>query len=286
MNEISSSNNVESVAAYQGEDQSLFYVVPNDIIKMIFSYLSEDLGRVAKVCLRWRETAYNVLQLKDKEALEKYGAFGAAEWKKYFGEVVEAPPIPRGIFAWFDGPSVKTEGPGGKRGETGLLFLMPAKVNGEDLSLNSMNEVAKNAIGAWQTKYIHYDLDVRHYYGKNSVGKSYWVWMSKALLLNSRNKTYEKQKSMVKDLGNGHELPKVLEAVVLNIIWYVSHAGERLFSNNPWTYIRCQESIGGQWPLIVGGFALGGLVIYYNGFDDDDYGVAACRKFRPLGFGK
>ena len=42
-----------------------------------------------------------------------------------FWREVEALPIPRGIFAWLDGPSVKTEGPGEKRGETGFLFLMP-----------------------------------------------------------------------------------------------------------------------------------------------------------------
>ena len=46
--------------------------------------------------------------------------------------------------------------------------------------------------------------------------------MSKTLLLDSRGKSYEKQKSMVKNLGNGYELPKALEAVVLNIAWYVS----------------------------------------------------------------
>ena len=60
--------------------------VPPEILRLIFSYLSEDLGRAAQVCHRWKDNAYDVIQLKDKEALKKYGAFGAAEWAEYFGE--------------------------------------------------------------------------------------------------------------------------------------------------------------------------------------------------------
>ena len=249
---------------------------PPEILKMIFSYLSADLKRAAQVCHHWKDNVNAVIQQKDKEALKKYGAFGAAEWAEYFGLEVKAPPIPRGIFAWLDRPSVKTEGPDGKKGETGLLFLMP-----EGISLNSMEKSAQKAIRAWKAEYNYPDDEIRNRYGKNSVGKSYWVWMSKALLLNSRKKTYEKQKSMVKDLGDGYELPEALEAVVLNIAWYVSHEGQRLFCDNPWTYTRCQEVIeviDDRLPLVVGGFFPGGLPVSYSHFVLD-----AAARTQPAG---
>ena len=286
MNEISSSNNVERVAAYQAEVNSQFATVPSEIVKMIFSYLSGDFesaASAAHVCHRWKI----IIQLKDKETLEKYGAFGAAEWGQYLGEVGKGPRIPRGIFAWLDGTSVKTEGPGEKNGETGLFFLMPAKVNGEELCLDALRKLTQKATGAWPTEYRGYSDRVRKHYGENPVVTSYWVWMSKTLLLDSRGKSYDKQKSMVNALGNGHKLPEALEAVVLNIVWYASHNGEKLFSDNPATYTRCQRVISGRMPLIVGGFGLKGPRINYAlPCDDGPYaGVAACRKFRPLGFG-
>ena len=275
VNALSSNNDLERVAAYEAEADSPFLSLPPEILKMIFSYLSTDLGHVAKVCKSWQKNANAIIQLKDKETLEKYGAFEAAEWAEYFGMEVKAPLIPRGLFAWLDRPSVKTEGPDGKNGETGLFFLMP-----EGLSLNSIGELAQKATGAWQTKYIYSDDEVKNRYGKNSVGTSYWVWMSKALLLDSRRKNHDEQKTMVKELGDGYELPKVLEAVVLNIALYVSHAGERLFSDNRWTYTRCQEVIERLLPLIVGRFAPDGFHVHYDYLMScDASGVAACRKF-------
>ena len=277
VNGISLCDTVERVAAYKAEVDSPFALMPREILKEIFSYLSADLKSALKVCHRWKDNVTEIIPLKDKEALEKYAAFGAAEWKKYFDKDVEAPPIPRGIFAWLDRPSVKTEGPDGKNGESGLLFLRPA-----GLSLNSMEDLHKKATGG---EYINYDFFFRNQYGTDFVGEAEWVWMSKALLLNSRDKSYEEQKSIVTALGKGYELPKALDAVVLNIVWYVSHEGQRLFGDSPSTYTRCQETNYGRWGVLVGNFVPRGLHVPYMSYVTTGDGVAPCRKFRSLGFG-
>ena len=271
VNRISLCNNVERVAAYEAEVDSPFALVPREILKEIFSYLSADLTSALTVCRHWKDNVTEIIPLKDKEALEKYGAFGAAEWKKYFDKDVEAPPIPRGIFAWLDRPSVKTEGPDGKNGESGLLFLRPA-----GLTLNSIEDLHQKATGG---RYGCYDPHVRSRLGTNFFGEAAWVWMSKALLPDSRTKAYDAQKAMVKALGKGYELPKALDAVVLNIVWYVSHEGQRLFGGSPWTYTRCQEAMDCGWPLIVGGFAQDGIRVLGINFDASYCGAAVCWKF-------
>ena len=273
VNRISSCNKVERVAAYAAEKDSPFALMPREILKEIFSHLSADLKSALKVCHRWKDNVTEIIPLKDKEALEKYAAFGAAKWKKYFDKDVEAPPIPRGIFAWLDRTSVKIEGLNGKNGETGLLFLKP-----RGLTLNSMDDLYQKAAGPRQANYRQLVYSVRTEYETDTVGEAEWVWMSKALLFDSRGKSYKEQKYMVKALGKGYELPEALEAVVLNIIWYVSHEGQVLFNNHPRTYTRCQELINGELSLVVGGFVSGGLHVDYV---DGSFGcgVAPCRKF-------
>ena len=273
-------NTLKTVAAYEGEDSSPFASVPREILRLIFSYLSTDLGRAAQVCHSWKDNAKAVIQLKDEEALKKYGALGrvflAAEWKKYFGEDVKDSPIPRGIFAWLDRPSVKMEGSDGKNGETGFLFLMP-----KGLSLNSMRKLTRQATGL---KYLSYPWEVKNQHGSTTVGKSHLVWISRNWLLGSREKTYIQEQTIVKDLGNSYELPKALEVVVLSIAWYMSHNKERLLTDNrPGIYTACQEVIVGGWPVNVGGFAPGGLCVNYADYDHHSYGAAVCRKFPAIG---
>ena len=74
--------------------------------------------------------------------------------------------------------------------------------------------------------------------------------------------------------------PRVLEASTALLTHYV-RSGERLYSDDPYTYTLCQEEIPGRFgndPAYVGGFAAAGLCVYYYGIDVNR-GVAGCRKF-------
>ena len=52
-------------------------------------------------------------------------------------------------------------------------------------------------------------------------------------------------------------MPRVLEATVLLVVTFMS-SGERLYSDNPWTYTRCSEQLSG-YQLVVGGFSPDGV---------------------------
>ena len=80
-----------------------------------------------------------------------------------------------------------------------------------------------------------------------------------------------------------YRFPGALEAATAILSHYV-RSGERLYSDSPWTYTRCQELVDDRYPVIVGGFSSGGL--YVNGLNGDCYddffhgvGVASLQRF-------
>ncbi|MCU0318331.1 MAG: hypothetical protein MUC61_03295 [Amoebophilaceae bacterium] len=70
------------------------------------------------------------------------------------------------------------------------------------------------------------------------------------------------------------------------ILSYYVQSGDRLYTNNPWTYTRCQDWVdttrnsGSKHPVIVGVFSIGGLGIAYygKGFHDFRIGVAGLQR--------
>lgn len=66
------------------------------------------------------------------------------------------------------------------------------------------------------------------------------------MLPDSREKTYEAQKALVAALarskGLPYEMPHALEAAVA-ILLHHAHTGERLYTDLPGTYSRCQEKV-------------------------------------------
>jgi hypothetical protein len=211
-------------------------------------------------------------------------AFGAKEWSQYFGEVGAAPPLPADIDAILNSPCPFWGGKLVK--DTHLLVLVPAKVNGRPFTLNLLGELIKSPKGGGsKTKYRHYDSDVQKELGAQSPGSSYWVLMTRDVLPDSRGKTYDAQKEMVaahaSRLRLPYEMPHVLEAATA-ILLHHARTGERLYTDAPWTYTRCQEKVvNNMYPPVVGGFSSGGLdvisyVVVYRYFRG---GVSGLRKF-------
>jgi hypothetical protein len=62
-----------------------------------------------------------------------------------------------------------------------------------------------------------------------------------------------------------------------------AHTGARLYTNDYWTFTRCQEKVNNdQDQVIVGGFSSEGLCVYRQGHDDVFYdyrGVSCLLKF-------
>ena len=164
------------------------------------------------------------------------------------------------------------------------MVLIPATVDGDPFSLNLLGELVRRpSSGGHPTGYQLYSSIVQEAFGTQSPARSYWVLMTRDVLSGSRNATYTDQQALVTacagETGLSYELPNALEAATVILSYYVC-SGERLYSDVPWTYTRCQELVDDQSPVIVGGFTPEGIdVDYYLDVYFRHYGVAICRKF-------
>jgi hypothetical protein len=209
-------------------------------------------------------------------------AFGEAKWKQHFGEVGPAPDLPSDIDDILD--STCPFWPGRKIRDTHLLVLIPAKVNSQPFSLNLLRELIQNPQGGGhRAAYSYYTSDVRAQLGTISPSAPYWLLMTRDVLPGSRDKTYADQQELIAAHASHtslpYELPKALEVATVILTHHVRN-GTQLYSNNPWTYARCQELIHGEYPATVGGFESSGLLVSRSrSYGSDDDGVAGCLRF-------
>jgi hypothetical protein len=214
------------------------------------------------------------------------GAFGAKEWKHYFGEVEGALALPDGIEAVLDAPCPFWERSTVRN--THLLVLMPTKVDGVPFTLNLLKElIERPRNGGYRTQYRYYDSRVQAQIGEASPQASYWLLMTRDVLPGSRSKGYGNQKRVVAGHARRtclpYEVPKVLEAATAILTHHVRD-GEQLYRENPLTFTRCQELVSyefGNYANVVGGFGFSGLYVQnpYTYASSQSRGVAGCRKF-------
>ncbi|MBI3901259.1 MAG: hypothetical protein HY324_03800 [Chlamydiia bacterium] len=194
--------------------------------------------------------------------------FGKAEWKNHFGNIGEEPPLPRNIEEILNSPCPFSEDKSVKVKDTHMLVLVPATINEESVTLDMLQEF-------FETNYPAYDgflLQGEH--GATAVGKSHWVLMTKAVIPESRNKSYNDQKAMLK--GTDYVLPQAVEAVVCILAEFII-SKTHLYNM---TYTRCAETVEGQYPVIVGNFFHKGLSVGHSrsssGYDDE--GIACTLQ--------
>ena len=253
----------------------------------------EALGNVSKASPDMLSEGFSFLhaaaQQGDKDIrLLALKTFGQVEWKHYFGEVGPAPDLPKNIIQILDAPC--SFWPERQVKDTHLLVLIPAQVDGKSFTLNLLGKLVKVPKGGGsKTKYGYYHGTVQSQVGNNTPASSYWVLITRDVLPESRSKTYTDQKALVAGhtsrTGLNYELPQALEAATAILVHHV-RTGERLYGDNPWTWMRCQELLGFEYngaecraPTVVGGFASSGLVVDCYNYGGSYYGVAGCRKF-------
>ena len=219
---------------------------------------------------------------KDPSLFLGDAAIGPAVWRRYYGNVGKAPSLPADIVKILDSPCIFW--PDKQVRDTHLLVLIPKRVSGQPLTLDYLGELIQAPQGGGPaTKYRFYWDAICETIGNQAVGSSYWVLMTKEVLPESRNKSYEDQCALVaahvKSTGLGYEVPGALEAAVVMLLHHV-RSGERLYSDSPWTYTRCRGKIQG-YQLAVGGFSSGGLSIIYDldRYVTSNLAIAALRKF-------
>jgi len=193
-------------------------------------------------------------------------AFGKAKWEKYFGDVGVEPPIPKDIIEVLKSPCPYWSG---KRvEETHLLVLIPESVNGRPFTIGTLGEMIKSPQKeGYSTKYYNYDNTAVKELKDQGISSSYWALITKNVLPNSRSKTYAEQQALIK---GPYAVPGALE-IATGILMHHVQTGERLYSDSPDTYTRCQEKLSSGYRVVVGSFGSSGLGV------DDDYGDADPR---------
>jgi hypothetical protein len=107
--------------------------------------------------------------------------------------------------------------------------------------------------------------------------------MTRDVIPESRNKSYDDQKALVQKHAQRskipYELPKALEAATAILMHHVE-TGEKLYGENPWTWTRCQERVDTTWTVAIGGFSSVGLSVYSPDYwhGDLDGGVGCLRR--------
>jgi len=142
-------------------------------------------------------------------------SFGTSSWKQYFGDVGVEPPLPHNIHEILESPCPFFVGK--KVKDTHLLTLVPQTVEGKALTLDYLSKLIQNPKSGYKTRYSYYSHYVKWELGSSHAPLSHWVLMTKDVILESRNKTYNQQKELVattaKKANVSYRLPTALEAV-------------------------------------------------------------------------
>jgi hypothetical protein len=166
--------------------------------------------------------------------------------------------------------------PGKNIRETHVLVRIP-----KGLTIKKLGELAKKYFPSNTNGYRYIWSGIVDELGDKPADESVWLLMTKDVLPGSGSKSYSQQKNIVAELakttGVSYQVPTTLEAATCILAEY-SRSENRLFSDSPWTYTRCQENVQGD-QMIVGGFAPAGLDVFHDCYDYDFIGVAALRKF-------
>ena len=259
-------------------------ILPREVVLEIFSLNFFTLGAICCVCKHWKQ----LVDTNDlwKIALYRDIAFGNDKWAKCFGtdvvkgedNIEEFSSLPLQAFIE-DCKKFKSIFPKKNLKDRLMLVRLPKTLNGQ-LTLKSLGELAKQYFPRSDGGYKFIWLNIVGELGDTPIDKSRWVLMTKDVLPGSGYKSYAEQQKIVAELDKKfqirYEVPGVLESVACIFSQYFG-SNTRLFTDNPWTYTRCKETVQG-YQIVVGGFAPAGLCVC-NCYGYDYFGVAALRKF-------
>ncbi|MCH9626725.1 MAG: hypothetical protein S4CHLAM2_03530 [Chlamydiales bacterium] len=220
-------------------------------------------------------------------------AFGSKDWKNHFGlEVDNLPPPPclksilQETCPFF--PNKKVE-------DTHVLVFIPNKINDCPMSLNALIRFANESDNQKLADCVkELPPDIKNEIGDIPISSSGWVLMTRSVIPDSKNKTYDAQRALFSahqaDCRVDYSLPSCLESFICVLATFLKF-GDRLFfeTSNTFPYTRCAETMQGKFPVCVGPFTNKGLSVFKDKYDSDYYdftlsGVVGIRRV-PVGGG-
>lgn len=258
-------------------DTDFFNQQPQEIILKIFGCFSlMGLIKSCEVSRRWRRLASDATLWKafDLRTISpSLKVFDELEWATHvdlssFGlDVTDAPPLDKCQAI----PAIKrclSSLP--IEGNAGITLLTIPK----GLTFNTLVKLAGSLKVENAPKFRYIWDPISNEIGDIAVDKTYRIVITNNVFINSRSLSVSDQNAQLSKMGC--EMPRVLEATVLLVVTFMS-SGERLYSDNPWTYIRCLEQVAG-YKLVIGGFSADGICVSSFFFDVSGVG-GVLRKF-------
>lgn len=244
---------------------------PDAFFHIMHYLLPEEVGRCETVCKSWKipdqvwktqceqeHVSYKLPEEKHKRAFSHPRppslAFGVGAWKKYFGDPGVAPRLPGSIHRTF--PKLK---------DTHTLTLIPAKVDGKPLCINTFIPLAKKCSVEILSATV-----IQNEYGNGAEEKSIWVWMQKNIEPESAGITQAEAEQQY------HPLGKTLW-ITVSTVAHFARFEITLFPKSSLYLTRTSESFqskSGPVCVTVGAFQRKTLLISPGGGSKDNIGVA------------
>ena len=211
---------LDKIGAYKAK-----FSVRKDELKEAMSFLGlQDIASSSMVSKSWNKDINLEEDPRMWKTQLKAMAFGPEKWETHFGDVGEVPPLPKNILEEMMKPCGFW--PGKRVGETHMLVLIPATINGELLTIKSFRELVKKPKEGNKTDYEHIADQILIDFGDTPIEKSHWVLMTKDVIPWSRGEGYAFQKALV-TAEPDYQVPNLLDAIVLVLTDYVSTGVEQ-----------------------------------------------------------
>ncbi len=235
-------------------------VVVPDALRHVFSFLSgRKLAELCSVSKTWHETApesWNLLN--PHELAPRCRVFGPDVWNG----------VEKSLFSEFPSNIEIIDHLREMQGSVAVISIP------QGMTLNRLIEVAK----ADGVRFRFVAPPVLSELG-DSPAAAETVMISIGVLPGSRNLSVVDQQALL--TVGGHTMPTVIQAVALCVLTNLTFVEprERPLSDNPLTYTRCKNQVGGWCHVVVAGFASSGLGVSYCYGGFGSIGVVGLRKF-------
>ncbi len=262
--------------AFPGISQRLSNVVNADTIKAAFSAeaarsiqglisegTEESLGK-ALAAVKELRSLFERGGSVDLEAVKELmpGKVVGPDARIFQGkDIGEVPQLPADLLSVLNS-KCELANDGRKVAETHRLVLVPATIDGEPLTLNSLRELATTAGKRRDPSFYKQDWYENEAFANAPLEKSVWVLEYQGVAPGTFDKTDSEQVAVVGKLSH-YQTARVLEHVGTMVFQDLEN-GERIYPN---FYGRCEERSASGDRVYAGYFNARGLGVY--DFDDD-----------------
>ncbi|MFV0340286.1 MAG: hypothetical protein ACK5MA_06645 [Parachlamydiaceae bacterium] len=210
------------------------------------------------------------------------GVHGKRDWNARGVDVGEVPPLPKELSEALNKPCPIAKD-GSKMIDTHVILWMPPTLNGEPISVNTLERMAQ--ADAFGENEIGYEV-CESGYRTNAVinqplERGYWLALYKKPVAESEH--FEEIVKYIKENCPGYEMPKVREVIASCVMQYGCSGDQKeriLARENDACYCICEEPLE-PVSVWVGSFAPSGLKIDFCLEGYDIVGVCPVKRFYP-----